>query len=281
MVRDDRYDELGKRFEAYLLSGVSAMQKAGYNPTDFQRMIRTQGAVSTTKTLLASARDTSYGFAKLWEKDMLDASVEFAVCLPWFRELFTDEEVERAEFRLTEHHFGLRRIGTVAAPDWYTAPMPDRPDRTGTGARTAELLAEPSRTAPPLTYRQRVEAEEAAQRARPATTTAPTTEAVRSTAFRALVLERAGGRCENPGCGHPGFHVLGRNEQPIVEVDHVHGLKAGGPDHPVNMVVLCPNCHAVKTRGRDAEVAALQRLLAGIARTKHEAAMAGPDLPRH
>ncbi|WP_395297272.1 HNH endonuclease [Kitasatospora hibisci] len=273
MVRDEQYGELGKRFEEHLLAGIPALQRAGYNPTDFLRMIKTQGAVRTAKTLLASARHTSYGFATLWEKNRLDASVEFAVCLPWFRELFTGEELDRAEFRLTEHHFDLKRISTVAAPDWYAAPVPEQWDRARTGARTAEHPGEQPQPAPGPTYRQRVEAEEAAQRHRAATNPALRTEAARSNVFRALVLERAGGRCENPRCGHPGFHAIGRNERPIVEVDHVHGLKDGGPDHPVNMVVLCPNCHAVKTRGRDSEVADLRLLLAGIARGKHEAAM--------
>lgn len=216
-------------------------------------MIVISGGVITAKQLLASVKDTSDGFAKLWEKKKLDSSVEFAVCLPWFRELFTDEEVDRARFRLTEHGFDLERISGVTAPDWYTAPVADQPDRADTAARTAERLGEWGRPAPPPTYRQRVEAEEAAQSARPATSAALKTEVVRSAVFR----ERAGGRCEHPGCGHPGFHVIGRNEQPIVEVDHVDGLKDGGLDHPVNMVVLCPNCHAVKTRGRDAVIAGL------------------------
>ncbi|MEV0189964.1 HNH endonuclease signature motif containing protein [Kitasatospora purpeofusca] len=260
MVRDDRYGELGKRFEQYLLEGIPALKEAGYNPFAFQGMIRASGGVRTAKQLLASAGDTSYGFAKLWEKGKLDASVEFAVCLPWFKELFTDEELERAAFRLTEHRFDLSRIDDVPVPDWHAAPTPAPP-------------AEP-------TYRQRVEAEEAAQRSRPATTTALTAEAVRSAVFRSLVLERAQGRCENPGCGHPGFHVIGRNGQPVVEVDHVHGLGDGGPDHPANMVVLCPNCHAVKTRAQDAEVARLKALLAGIARQQHETAMAGTSSGR-
>ncbi|CAN3983482.1 HNH endonuclease [Kitasatospora purpeofusca] len=266
MVRDDGYGELGKRFEEYLLAGIPALKKAGYNPIAFLGMIKTSGGVSTAKKLLASAEDTSYGFARLWEKKKLDASVEFAVCLPWFRELFTEEELHRAEFRLTEHHFDLDQVHAVPVPDWCAAPTP---------APTPVPPRAAGRPAAAPTYRQRVEAEEAAQRARPATITALTTDVVRSTVFRSLVLQRAGGRCENPDCGHPGFHVIGRNEMPIVEVDHVHGLKEGGPDHPVNMVVLCPNCHAVKTRGQDTEVAELRKLLAGIAQQRHEAAMAG------
>ena len=52
---------------------------------------------------------TSYGFERLWELGELGASVEFAVCLPWFRELFTVEEQEEAERRLVLHDFPLAR----------------------------------------------------------------------------------------------------------------------------------------------------------------------------
>ena len=47
--------------------------------------------------LLADPRHASYGFERLWELQALDASVEFAVCLPWFRDLFTPDEIEEAE----------------------------------------------------------------------------------------------------------------------------------------------------------------------------------------
>ncbi|WP_459349076.1 HNH endonuclease signature motif containing protein [Cellulomonas olei] len=45
-----------------------------------------------------------------------------------------------------------------------------------------------------------------------------------------------------------------RNRQgdPILDVDHIRDLGLGGDDHPRNMVALCPNCHACKTRGERA-----------------------------
>jgi 5-methylcytosine-specific restriction protein A len=48
-----------------------------------------------------------------------------------------------------------------------------------------------------------------------------------------LVIERAHGRCEQPGCGEPG-----------VEVDHVRA----GDDHSLaNLQLLCAAHHRVKT----------------------------------
>lgn len=68
------------------------------------------------------------------------------------------------------------------------------------------------------------------------------------TARRAVLL-RSEGRCENPDCARPAPDVTDRGD-PILEVDHVEQIADGGRDHPTQMIALCPNCHAVKTRGR-------------------------------
>ncbi|MFI1827224.1 HNH endonuclease [Streptomyces sp. NPDC020412] len=72
---------------------------------------------------------------------------------------------------------------------------------------------------------------------------------VRSGAARQAVLLRSRGRCENPDCAGQPEDVTEQGD-PILEVDHVIELAQDGPDHPSHMVALCPNCHAVKTRGR-------------------------------
>lgn len=71
----------------------------------------------------------------------------------------------------------------------------------------------------------------------------------RSAAARAAVILRSGGRCESPRCTGDIQDVTDRGA-PILEVDHVNDLAQGGPDRPSGMIALCPNCHAVKTRGR-------------------------------
>jgi 5-methylcytosine-specific restriction protein A len=90
---------------------------------------------------------------------------------------------------------------------------------------------------------------------------------LRSAAARRAVLLRSGGRCENPSCaGQP--RDVTRSGVPILEVDHVDDLARGGPDHPRGMVALCPNCHAVKTRGRTGEL--LRAVLRRVAEEEHE-----------
>ncbi|GHH81044.1 hypothetical protein GCM10018793_37640 [Streptomyces sulfonofaciens] len=89
---------------------------------------------------------------------------------------------------------------------------------------------------------------------------------LRSPAAREAVLLRSEGRCENPSClGHP----LERTDadQPILEVDHVNGLARTGQDTPEVMIGLCPNCHALKTRGSNRRK--LQESLLVVAHHRH------------
>lgn len=55
---------------------------------------------------------------------------------------------------------------------------------------------------------------------------------------------------------------------PILEVDHLHDLAKGGEDLPAQMIALCPNCHAVKTRGSTRHD--LKHILAAAARRRHD-----------
>ena len=79
-----------------------------------------------------------------------------------------------------------------------------------------------------------------------------TSDLIRSRDARRAVLLRSGGRCENPRCAGDVQDLTVRGEA-ILEIDHVHDLALGGPDHPAQMIALCPNCHATKTRGRTRE----------------------------
>ncbi|WP_413757418.1 HNH endonuclease [Streptomyces sp. MMBL 11-3] len=96
---------------------------------------------------------------------------------------------------------------------------------------------------------------------------------LRSPAAREAVMLRSNDRCENPSCmGHP----LERTDAgaPLLEVDHVNGLARTGQDVPELMIALCPNCHALKTRGRERNT--LQRDLLVVARTRHQAFLEKP-----
>lgn len=93
-----------------------------------------------------------------------------------------------------------------------------------------------------------------------------TFDLIRSEAARRAVLLRSGGRCESPCCSGDIQDRTVRGE-PILEIDHVHDLALGGADYPAQMIALCPNCHAIKTRGSTGEK--LRPVLLEAARRKH------------
>ncbi|MEU1185803.1 HNH endonuclease [Streptomyces sp. NPDC005820] len=72
----------------------------------------------------------------------------------------------------------------------------------------------------------------------------------RIVASRHAVLERSQGGCENPRCPDPRYtSAFSRNGSFLLEVDHIDDHAKGGADLPEVMIALCPNCHALKTRG--------------------------------
>jgi len=95
-------------------------------------------------------------------------------------------------------------------------------------------------------------------------------DVLRLPSARRAVLLRSEGHCENPRCAGEPQDITDAGH-PILEVDHIHDLAKGGPDHPEQMIALCPNCHAIKTRGRTREQ--LRHELFTVARRRHEAVL--------
>ncbi|SFR50340.1 5-methylcytosine-specific restriction enzyme A [Pseudidiomarina maritima] len=62
---------------------------------------------------------------------------------------------------------------------------------------------------------------------------------LRSEAIKLYVLKRSKGICE--GCGDPA--PFETKSGPFLECHHMNRLADGGPDHPENVVAVCPNCH--------------------------------------
>lgn len=62
--------------------------------------------------------------------------------------------------------------------------------------------------------------------------------------------KRADGHCE--GCGKYAPFVTS-NGRPFLEVHHITSLSDDGPDHPRNVVALCPNCHRRAHHAADAK----------------------------
>jgi 5-methylcytosine-specific restriction protein A len=90
---------------------------------------------------------------------------------------------------------------------------------------------------------------------------------VRSADAREAVLFRSEGQCENPECTGD-IDDSTESGAPILEIDHIHDLALGGDDDPLQMIALCPNCHARKTRG--VKRYQLKPILLATAKARHE-----------
>ncbi len=114
----ERHRALAGRFEAYLRADVEELIGV-YNPTYFRRMLAELGGVGTAKLLMEPHRSSAYGFERLWELGQLERSWEFAVLLPWFAELFTDDDLDEARRRLVLLDFDVdARLAARTAPAW-------------------------------------------------------------------------------------------------------------------------------------------------------------------
>ena len=92
--------DLERQFHQEMLRIYDEATKLRYHPTRFLQMVDQQGGLNAAKQLLAG--DTlSSGFVRLFELGRPDLTVESLVLKdPWCR-LFTDEELNEAERRLS------------------------------------------------------------------------------------------------------------------------------------------------------------------------------------
>lgn len=106
-----------------MLAGADRLKKEiGYNPTRFNQMVAEHGGPEAARLLL-KGRDASDGFTTLWEAGRLDMSCEAIALLPWYEDLFTDDQLAVARHRLKEHNFdvdGFIRQSGATPPVWWS-----------------------------------------------------------------------------------------------------------------------------------------------------------------
>ena len=136
--------ELARRFQQHVLADVDYLKSRGYNPAQFLGMTAQSGS-AVAKRLFSDPRHTSYGFERLREMGELGRSVEFVANLPWFRNLFTEDELDEAQSRPTLHDFPVeQRLAAAAAhpPDWSVqqqSRLPQFPPDPATPVRSSPV----------------------------------------------------------------------------------------------------------------------------------------------
>lgn len=93
--------DLERKFHQTLIDGYKRAREDGYNATRYLQMLAENEGLSVAKQFLHS-NTASHGFFKLIEMGKYDLTVEYAVLLPEFAPLFTEEEKRIARERLLE-----------------------------------------------------------------------------------------------------------------------------------------------------------------------------------
>lgn len=181
--------------------------------------------------------------------------------------------VEHAQNGKTIHVFEytkkayVRYIGSADCLGYHEETRPDREgnDRTafvfhldidsigGTGCISEPKPTHTSKADPKKLKKKKIkELREAALASRPQNSSSKEKREIayyRSQALKLYVIARSKGICEGCGSMAPFKTKIG----PYLECHHVHRLADGGPDHPINVVALCPNCHRRAHFSADAE----------------------------
>jgi hypothetical protein len=92
---------LADQFTASLRSACSKSRSLGYYPHDFEQMLDRWGGVQTAKRLVTSG-DLQTGLKRLHAMGRLDLSMEKIMLDADFRSLFTEQELEAADWRLKQ-----------------------------------------------------------------------------------------------------------------------------------------------------------------------------------
>lgn len=90
---------LERKFADALLETCEESAKLGYVPDEFAAMLKIHGGVQTAKKLVRSG-DIQSGLYRLRDLKRLDLATEAVMLRPEFKELFNNEHLKAASWRL-------------------------------------------------------------------------------------------------------------------------------------------------------------------------------------
>ncbi|MBI3903817.1 MAG: hypothetical protein HY306_12895 [Nitrosomonadales bacterium] len=93
--------QLEAEFSDRLHDSIRQAQGLGYNPSRFEQMLATLGALKLAKKLVLSG-DLQYGLKEMIKLDRKDLTLESIMLEPKFKSLFSAGELEAASWRLSQ-----------------------------------------------------------------------------------------------------------------------------------------------------------------------------------
>lgn len=93
--------QLEQNFENRIRAAVLECHQLGYNPSDFEGMLRVASATRVAEKLVTSGK-LQTGLQRLAQMGRLDLSVESIMLETQFEPLFTKQHLEAAQWRLNQ-----------------------------------------------------------------------------------------------------------------------------------------------------------------------------------
>lgn len=99
------HENLSNKFHGEMLLIYSkALKEAGIKLTGFLNMVNKHGGLETAK-ILVNDIVPSEGLIKLYEAKRLDLTIEAQIIKDEWRDLFTEEEINKAKKKLKNYNF--------------------------------------------------------------------------------------------------------------------------------------------------------------------------------
>jgi len=207
-----------------------------YSPSDFRRMVLTNGGKGAADKLLSSSSPSDgFGTLLLRGKDALKLSVEYVVLQEPWRSLFEPEQLAVARQRLIDVGCELPPEETASA--FQAPPLLEEPRP---GARLVEGASQESTV----------------------------TVYERSPEARARCIEHHGTACVV--CGFDFGAAFGEEGEGFIHVHHLKPMAEIGERYEVDPIAdlrpVCPNCHAfIHLGGKCRQIEEVQRLRSAAA----------------
>jgi 5-methylcytosine-specific restriction protein A len=162
-------------------------------------------------------------------------------------------------FESTNEAWIVTYLGQYECADWFEEQLPDTNGNMRDAIRFKlqpvdnEISIEESsldRVDTEDLYNRAAEASAGTEREGETATTTTHRSYSRSEVVKEYALRVADGVCQGCRKDAPFFD---EDDEPYLEVHHLFRRRDGGPDHPDNVIALCPNCHRRVHHGKNGQ----------------------------